>query len=145
MPHTNVSDRDVKFFSYFWKTLWCKLGTKLLFSTSNHSQTDGQIEILNQTLPTLLRAIIKKNIKTWKDCLPHIEFTYNLTVHTATQYSPFEIVYDFNPLTPLDLSPLPVHERVNLDGKKKAEFVRDFHAKIRANIEKNSSIWSKYK
>jgi hypothetical protein len=31
VPRTIVSDRDVKFMSYFWKTLWAKLGTKLLF------------------------------------------------------------------------------------------------------------------
>lgn len=27
MPRTIVSDRDVKFLSCFWKTLWAKLGT----------------------------------------------------------------------------------------------------------------------
>jgi hypothetical protein len=41
-------------------------------------------------------------------------------MHSTTNYSPFEIVYGFNPLTPLDLIPLLVDERVSLDGTKKA-------------------------
>ena len=27
LPQSIVSDHDVKFMSYFWKTLWAKLGT----------------------------------------------------------------------------------------------------------------------
>ena len=143
MPRTIVSDRDAKFLSYFWKTLWCKLGTKLLFSTTCHPQTDGQTEVVNRALSTLLRAIIKKNIKTWEDCLPHVEFSYNRTIHSATKFSPFEIVYGFNPLTPLDLSPLPMSEHVNLDGKKKAEFVKQIHEKARLNIERRTEQYAK--
>ncbi|KAF7807180.1 Transposon Ty3-G Gag-Pol polyprotein [Senna tora] len=79
MPKTIVSDRDVKFLSHFWRTLWSKLGTK--------------------------------------------------AVHSSTSFSPFEIVYGFNPLTPLDMLPLPSSEQTNLDGKKKAEFVQGLHAK----------------
>ena len=69
VPKTIVSDRDIKFLSYFWKTLCAKLGIKLLFSTAYHPQTDGQAEVTNQTLSTLLCVLIKKKIKEWEECL----------------------------------------------------------------------------
>ncbi|KAG7536993.1 Zinc knuckle CX2CX4HX4C [Arabidopsis suecica] len=143
MPKTIVSDRDTKFLSYFWKTLWSKLGTKLLFSTTCHPQTDGQTEVVNRTLSTLLRALIKKNLKTWEDCLPHVEFAYNHSMHSASKFSPFQIVYGFNPTTPLDLMPLPLNERVSLDGKKKAELVQQIHEQARKNIEEKTKQYTK--
>ena len=116
VSRTIVSNRDTKFLSYFWKVLWGKLGTKLLFSTSCHPQTDGQTKIVTRTLTTLLRTLIHKNLKTREDCLLFIEFTYNMSFHSTTNMSPFEIVYGFNPLTPLDLLPLPISQRESLDG-----------------------------
>jgi len=93
---------------------------------------------VNRTLSFLLRAIIKKNLKTWEDCLPHVEFAYTRSIHSATKFSPFEIIYGFNPLSPLDLTPLPLSERVNLDGKKKAEVVKMILDKARLNIERTT-------
>jgi hypothetical protein len=63
-------------------------------------------------------------------------------VHSTNDYSPFEIVYGFNPLTPLDLIPLPVDERVSLDGNKKTQVVKDLHAKIRQQIEKKNEQYT---
>lgn len=45
LTKTIVSDRDVRFMSYFWKTLWHLLGTKLNFSAAYHCQTSGQVEV----------------------------------------------------------------------------------------------------
>jgi hypothetical protein len=63
VPNTIVSDCDTKFLNHFWRTLWAKLGTKLLFSTCCHPQADGQTEVVNMTLSTMLRVVLKKNIK----------------------------------------------------------------------------------
>ena len=102
VPRTIVSDRDTKILSYFWKTLWGKLGTKLLFSTTCHPQTDGQTKVVNRTLSTLLRAVQKMNLKLWEESLPHVEFVYNWMVHSTTKFCPFEIVYGFKPTAPID-------------------------------------------
>ena len=58
VPKSIVSEKDAKFLSYFWKTLWGKLGTKLLFLTTCHPQTNGQTGVVNRMLSALLRFTI---------------------------------------------------------------------------------------
>jgi hypothetical protein len=142
VPRTIVLDRDVKFLSHFWRVLWGKLGTELLFSTTCHPQTDGQTEVVNRTLETMLRAIVGKNLKTREDGLPFIEFAYNRAIHSSTGFSPFEIVYGFNPLTVLDLMPLPLSEIASLDGKKEVEMVNKLRAKAHEQIEKKNRMYA---
>ena len=55
--------------------------------------------------------------------MPHIEFEYNSIVHATSLFSPFEVVYGFNPLIPMDILPLPTNEHANLDGKENANLV----------------------
>jgi hypothetical protein len=117
VPNTIVSDCDTKFLSHFRITLWSKLGTKLLFSTTCHSQTDGQIEVVNMMLSTMLRAVLNKNIKMWKECLPQVEFAYNRSLHSTTKMCPFEIIYGFLHRAPIDLMPLPSSEKLNFDAQ----------------------------
>jgi len=66
-------------------------------------QTNGQIEVVNRTLTQLMCVVIQKNLRNWENCLLFIEFAYNRSVHSITGFSPFEIVYEFNPLTSMDL------------------------------------------
>ena len=136
MPSTIVLDHDAKILSDFWRTLWNKLGTKLLFSTTCHAQTDGQTEAVNHTLGTMLRAILKKNLKMSEECLPHVEFAYNRATHSTTKVSPFQVVYGFNPCAPIDLLPLPTTERTHSDASARAEFIHKLHETTKANIEK---------
>jgi hypothetical protein len=136
VPNTIVLDRDAKFLSHFWRTLWFKLETKLLFFTTCHPQTDGQIEVVNCTLSTMLWAILKTNLKLWEECLPHIEFAYNRSVHSTMKVSPFQVVYGFNPRAPIDLLPLPPSEMTCFNASKRSEFILKMHEKTKLNIEK---------
>ena len=139
VPCSIISDRDAKFLSYFWKTLWSKLGTKLLFSTSCHPQTDGQTEVTNRTLGTLLRTVLKTNLKRWEDCLPFVEFAYNRSVHSATRMTPFEVVYGRNPLTPVDLTPRPMKDNESFEASTRATFVKTLHERTRSQLERKTA------
>jgi hypothetical protein len=134
--NTIVLNRDIKFLRNFWRTLWFKLGTKLLFSTTCHPQTDGQTEVVNRTLSTILRAILKTNLKLWEECLPHIEFAYNRSAHNTMKVSPFQVVYGFNPRAPIDLLPLPPSEMTCFDASQRSEFILKMHEPTKLNIEK---------
>ena len=90
----------------------------------------------------MLRTIIQKNLKNWEDCFPFFKFAYNRSVHSTTNFSSFEIVYGFNPLTPLDLLPLPVNEMTSLDGEKKAEMVKKLHESVMKHIEKKNEQYA---
>ena len=113
-----------------------KLGIKLLFSTAYHPQTDGQMEVTNRTLATLLRVLINKNIKEWEECLPIAEYAYNRARHSTTGKSLFEVVYGFNPLSPLDILPLPLQERANKDASARATYLKKMHEETRSTIER---------
>jgi hypothetical protein len=113
-----------------------------LFSTTCHPQTDGQTEVVNRTLSTMLRAVLKKNIKMWEECLPHFEFAYNHSLHSTTKMCPFEIVYGLLPRAPIDLMPLPSSEKLNFDAKQRAELMLKMQETIEENIERMNA---KYK
>ncbi|XP_071926157.1 uncharacterized protein [Coffea arabica] len=49
-----------------------------------------------------------------------------------------------DPLTPLDLSPIPVDKCLSADGVKKAEVVRTLHERIRAQIEKKNAQYAQH-
>jgi hypothetical protein len=122
--------------------LWAKQGTKLLSSTTCHPQTDGQTEVVNRTLSTMLRVVLKKNIKMWEECLPHVQFAYNRSLHSTTKLCSFEIVYGLLPHASIDLMPLPSSEKLNFDAKQCAELMLKMHETTKENIERMNA---KYK
>jgi hypothetical protein len=98
-----VSDRDTRFTSGFWQTLFRRLRTQLNMSTAHHPQTDGQTENVNGVIEQILRAYVEPMHSDWATWLPLTEFAYNSLQHSSTKVSPFEANYGYAPSTPATL------------------------------------------
>jgi hypothetical protein len=97
LPAIIVSDRDSKFTSLFWRTLFDRYGTKLALSSSYHPQTDGQSERMVRTVKEMLRSVVNHKQDNWTDQLSSIEYAYNNSVHPSTNMTPFELDLGFHP------------------------------------------------
>ncbi|PKI63061.1 hypothetical protein CRG98_016548 [Punica granatum] len=142
LPVSIVSDRDTRFLSHFWRSLWKMVNTQLNFSTAYHSQTDGQTEVVNRSLGNLLRGLVGEHVKSWDQKLSPAEFAHNHAVNRSTGFSPFQVVYFGTPRGPLDLLPVPDMTRVH---GKTADFVhglQEIHEAMQNNL-KNAAM--KYK
>jgi hypothetical protein len=93
VPQSIVSDRDCIFTSAVWRGIFATMGTKLLFSTAYHPQTDGQTERVNQCLEMYLRSAIQDKPRQWRRWLPTAEFWYNSSHHASLNCSPFKALY----------------------------------------------------
>ena len=100
MPATIVSDRDPRFTSHFWRTVFTLLGTQLNMSTAFHPQTDGQSERAFRTLQQMLRSFVNPKQNDWAEYLPLLEFAYNHSKQASTSFSPFSVCYGMQPATP---------------------------------------------
>ncbi|KAL1213678.1 hypothetical protein V5N11_012633 [Cardamine amara subsp. amara] len=92
LPTSIVSDRDTRFLSHFWRSVWKMLGTSLNMSSAYHPQTDGQTEVTNRALGNMLRSLVGDNIKSWESKLPRAEFAHNHANNEASGFSPFHVV-----------------------------------------------------
>jgi hypothetical protein len=139
LPQTIVSDRDVIFTCYFWKTLWYMMGTKLKFSTAYHPQIDDQTEVVNRSLGNLLRCLVSDHNRNRDLILPMVQFTYNSSINRSIGTSSFKVVHGYKPRKPLDLLPMSLHARVSELVESFARRIQDLHIEITKQIQASNA------
>jgi hypothetical protein len=53
-----------------------------------------------------------------------------------TRKSPFEVVYDRNPASPIDLMHFPTNQNYSADVNERAKPIKEMHDQVRKQIEK---------
>ncbi|EGC35166.1 hypothetical protein DICPUDRAFT_15082, partial [Dictyostelium purpureum] len=122
-PRTIVSDRDPRFLSEIW-TLWAKtMDSKLKMTVAYRAQGDGQTERMNREIIRMLRKIAEQYGESWAGLIPLVEFALNSASNKSTKMSPFQVVYGFNPPTPVNHFNTLTKNRIPMSNIKK--IVRD--------------------
>ena len=75
---------------------------RLALSTSRHPQTDGQTEVMNQHLETMLRAYVQEDRTNWANWLDILQYAYNTSFQSAHQSRPAVLLLGYKPRSPLD-------------------------------------------
>src|SRR5215212_1590244 len=102
MPESLIFDRDPRFTSKFWKSLWEYCQTKLALSTAYHPQTDGQTERANRTLQQVIWSSVNYHRNNWDEYLSAVEFAINNTYQESTKTTPYMLMYGVQPRMPID-------------------------------------------
>ena len=97
LPESIILDKEPQFMAGIMRELNRMLGIESKLSTAFYSQTNGQIERVNQELEQYLRMFIDHRQEQWPDWLGTAEFTYNNKAHSSTKMSSFKANYRQDP------------------------------------------------
>jgi len=97
IPRKILSNRGLQFASKFMEEFTKVLGTKRQLSMAYHSQTDGQMERINQEIGMFLRHYMNYQQDDWTNWLAAAEFQYNDKKHAVMGKTPFELNFGRHP------------------------------------------------
>ena len=92
IPDEILSDQGSNFMSTLMAAVFNLLQVKHIRTSPYHPQTDGMLERFHATLKAMLRKTCPAS-KEWDRWLPYACFAYRDTPHSATGFSPFELMF----------------------------------------------------
>jgi len=96
-PLDIVTDNDMLFHSAVWSG-FCKLNSiSQSFSTPYHPESDGQSEIANKAILTILRAKQLEHGGSWLPAIPLVQEAINNSVDATRGCTPHSLVFRFSP------------------------------------------------
>ena len=107
-PESLITDRGSTFMSKLMKSVTGVWGIKHKYTSPYHPETDGAVERWHGWLKErLVLKSLEQNLDLqsgdyWDVIASSIAFAYNITPHSATRFSPYELVFGKQARLPLD-------------------------------------------
>lgn len=114
-PHAVLTDQGANFLSSIFKETCKILKIRKLQTTAFHPQSNGALERSHRTLTEYLRHYIADDQMNWDEWIPFAVFVFNTTPHTATGYTPHELMFGRKANIPGNLQMEPKNKSYSYD------------------------------
>ena len=126
------SDQGSNFESNLIKEICNLMGVHKSRTSAYHPQGDGQVERHNRTIQDILASYVSQHKDDWDLWVDLAVYAYNTSIHTATGFSPYELVFGRVARTPIELD-------LGLPMKNPCT-QHDYSASIRKNLQNITQI-----
>lgn len=134
IPQSLMTDCGTEFLSKIFKEVCRLLKIRQTSTTPYHPESNGSLERSHRTLGEYLRNFVEKDQLNWDTKVPYAMFCHNSTIHSATKFQPYQLVYGHPLVVPTSLlnSPEP---RYNYD---------DYNYEIKKQMQESQEIARKH-
>lgn len=145
IPKSILTDQGADFTSSLLKNVSKLFKIKQINCTAYHPQTNGALERSHHTLAEYLKHYVNDKQTDWDKWIDFAMFAYNTSIHTSTQFMPFELVFGVKPNIPSSLTAAPEFKYTYDDyvGELKMKLQKSNEI-ARNNIQKSKEINKKY-
>ena len=140
LPRVLVSDNGAQFSGSRLKEWLQSFKVEQRFTSVGHPQANGQVEATNKTIVKILEKRLRTSQDNWADDLDAVLWAHRTTAQTATQETPFSLVYGSEAVIPSETVVATQRiQQYNPDGNEVArvydlELLEDKRDKALANI-----------
>lgn len=103
VPIQIIMDNGIQFTGEKLREFFEDNGIKLSFAPMYHSQGNGQVEVTNRTIVSILKKKVGEPPGTWVDKIPETMWVYKTTVRTATSQTPYALTFGIEAVAPAEL------------------------------------------
>lgn len=115
VPREIVIDQGAQFTSTLINSLVNEYNIRHRKSTPYHPQANGQVEIANMELESILTKTIALHRKDWSSRLFEAVWAYRTTWKNTTGFTPFEMVYGTKAMMPMEFEHKTLGTTITLD------------------------------
>lgn len=95
IPEILLTDQGADFTSNLIKEISKLFKIKKINTSAYHPQSNGALERSHSTLADYLKHYVNEDQTNWDKWIDFAMFSYNTSVHTSTQFTPFELIFGF--------------------------------------------------